>query len=209
LSFGGSSTGGTANITNNGGIVEFVGNANGGSAVMTNAAGGFLTLEGTTRSTITMSSLTNSSGGGVAIGKTVLQLSNGLTLNTAAGNFLDFAFDTVGSKFGEIVLTGGTFTESGAGAGNPVNISLTYTPGTVLAGTYDLIDWSTVSASGVTLSDFQLSVPPPFAGATLQINNKKLQLVAAATVPDGGNTFALFGCIVAGLFFARRRLANA
>lgn len=206
-------TAGNATI-NNSGIVEFVGKAQGGTATIVNTINGLLNLEGTTLSTVTLGSLTSGPGSGVVVGKTTLQLGE-LSLITSAdyADYIDFTLESnsVGTG-GTIVLNaGGEFDTSGIVAGKEVEIRLTYTPGQVLAGTYDLIDFSAATSFGsVDLSDFKLASLPPYAGATLAINSNKLQLVVGAhSVPDGGSTLLLLGAVVGGLFFfAPRRLAS-
>ena len=66
-------------------------------------------------------------------------------------------------------------------------------------------------ANGVDLSDFTLALPAPYAaqGYGLQINGKKLQLAQVSSVPDGGNTLLMLGCVVGCLgYFSQRRPAN-
>ncbi|MGB8166593.1 MAG: hypothetical protein WCF18_03820 [Chthoniobacteraceae bacterium] len=206
ITFSGTSSAATSTI-NSSGIVEFLGASTGNSANVSN--GGTLDISGHNAGTVTLGSLTNQSpvgnAGAVITGSNKLQVGS-LTLSPFSGNLLDFTLFTAGTS-GEIIV-GGPFV--GAGAGQ-VTVNITPGAASLTSSVYDLIDWTTGTASNVDLTDFALTSPSGYtSGYALQINSKKLQLVKTASVPDGGNTFFLFGAAVLCLgVIGHRRAANA
>jgi len=125
--------------------------------------------------------VTVNSGGHVAPGTSIgtITMAGGLTLNDGAE--LDYEVDTAGVSGDKIMVGGGTFTGATSGDGVTVNVTLSGTP----SGdeTYTLIDWSSASASGVELDDFDLvcNTVGGYRG-TLQIVGSELQL-SVATIP--------------------------
>ncbi len=204
VSFQGASSAGSAFIDNQG-ILEFSGSASSTAATVTN--GGFFDISLNTSGTVTLGSLTNSSGGssgGVVLGDTQLILSGGLTLGAFPGNLLDFELNTPGTS-GTILITGGAFTGAGTGEVN-IGLSDLVSPGTITQGTYVLIDWTGFAAPGVDLADFVLGPLP--AGLTpasyLDIQGSTLVLIA---VPEPA-TFAMPLVAALGMLWLRRRNAR-
>lgn len=201
LSFEGGSSAAGASIDNSG-ILEFHDTSTGGTANISN--GGFLDISGNA-GTVTIGALNNSSGGlagAVILGLNKLQLTGDLTLSTIPQNLLDFTLDTP-STSGTISLTAGSnFFGSDDGQ---VDINLSAL-GPVAAGTYTLIDWTGSTATGVDLLDFGLTGPLPagLSGATLVINGSQLQLVA---VPEPA-TLAMPLVAALGMLWLRRRTAR-
>jgi len=162
---------------------------NGGTLLVNNTSGSGtgtravrVNSSGTLGGTGSMSGVvTVNSGGHVAPGTSIgtITMAGGLTLNDGAE--LDYEVDTAGVSGDKIMVGGGTFTGATSGDGVTVNVTLSGTP----SGdeTYTLIDWSSASASGVELDDFDLvcNTVGGYRG-TLQIVGSELQL-SVATIP--------------------------
>ena len=206
VTFSGSSTAATSIIDNQGNLY-FNGTSSGGTATVSN--GGNLVLSGNTSGLVTMGSLTNSSGGsagGVVLGDNRLSLSGGLTLASLPNNGLYFELNTPLTS-GNIKLTGGSF-NGPTGTGQVlINLDDNVNTGSVVPGTYTLIDWTGFSAPNVDINDFVLAgaLPTGLSPSThLEIQGTTLVLVA---VPEPA-TFVMPLVAALGMLWLRRRSAR-
>jgi autotransporter-associated beta strand protein len=144
---------------------------------------------------------TISSGARLAPGNSpgTITFTQGLTLNT--GSILNFELGTISDL---IRVTGGTLTGPGTSGGITLNLS---NSGGFVAGTYDLINYTTASGTtGFGTDSFTLGTT--IAGYTYSFGTASgiLQLTATSAIPEPSTYAALIGVAVLGLAFWRRRV---
>lgn len=146
------------------------------SAVQVND-GGTLGGTGTIGNGGTSATVNVHAGGTVAPGSGTgtLTLRDGLTLHDGAKLACELG------KTGDLLkITGGTFTGSGKGG---VSVSVTDAEGLVVGKTYDLIDWTGATTSGVDAEDFVVDELSECSG-TFSINGSRLQVkITRLTTP--------------------------
>lgn len=122
-------------------------------------------------------------------GAGTLTVRDGLTLHDGAKLACE-----LGKVSDLLKVTGGTFTGSGKGG---VKISIADSGGLTVGSTYDLIDWTGATPSGVDVDDFVADTAGRYVG-TFSISDSRLQITITGLTPTpAANTTGAAGTMTA------------